>query len=104
MKIIDSFNSRSSTQPERIRVDQLETNGTGDEVCLTGFTSLEKKKFGELLANKGFKIRGTLTSNLRILITPLGSYMRSPSKEAEAIRIGAQIMDLNSLLINLAMK
>ena len=104
IKIIDSFNSRSPKTIEKFKSSHLKTNGSGDEVCLTGLTDQEKKKFGELLANKGFEIRGTVTSSLRILITPSGSYMRSPSKEAEAIRVGAQIMDLNSLLINLAMK
>ena len=55
MKIIDSFNSRSSTQPERFRLDQLETNETGDEVCLTRFTSLEKRSLVSYLPTRGLK-------------------------------------------------
>jgi NAD-dependent DNA ligase len=102
MKIIDSFNSRSPKTVEKFNPIQLKTNGCGDEVCLTGFTDQEKKKFGEFLAEKGFKVRGNVTSNLRILITPSGSYTRSPAKEAEAIRVGARIMDLNSLIHRLA--
>lgn len=100
-KIIESFNSRASAQPEKFKVGHLKSNGSGNEVCLTGFTSLEKKKFGELLAKNGFRIRGSVTSGLSFLITPSGSYQRSPSKEAEARRVGAEIIDLNSLLQSL---
>jgi DNA polymerase III alpha subunit (gram-positive type) len=102
MKIIDSFNSRSPKTVEKFNPSHLKTNGSGDEVCLTGFTDQEKKKFGEFLAEKGFKVRGNVTSNLRILITPSGAYTRSPGKEAEAVRVGARIMDLNSLIHRLA--
>jgi DNA polymerase III alpha subunit (gram-positive type) len=102
MKIIDSFNSRSPKTVEKFNPSQLKTNGHGDEVCLTGFTDQEKKKFGEFLAEKGFKVRGNVTTNLRILITPSGSYTRSPAKEAEAIRVGARIMDFNTLIHRLA--
>jgi hypothetical protein len=100
MKILDSFNSRSPKTMGKFKSSHLKINGSGDEVCLTGFTS-EEKKFGELLANKGFKIRGTVTSNLRILIIPSGSYMRNPSKEAEARRVGAEVIDPNSFVQSL---
>jgi hypothetical protein len=50
---------------------------------------------------KRFRIRSDVTSNLRILITPSGSHKRSPGKEAEATRVGAKIMDLNTLMKSL---
>ena len=80
MKIIDSFNSRSPKTTEIFKSSQLKTNDYGDEVCLTGFTDQEKKKFGELLAKKGYRIRGNVTSELRFLVTPSGSYKGSPTK------------------------
>ena len=103
-KIIDSFNTqgRNRNQSARIKPGTLVKNGQGDGVCLTGFTASEKERFGKLLVEKGFNVRSGVTSGLRFLITPSGSYMRSPAKEAEAIRVGAKIVDLNSFLKNFA--
>ena len=98
MKIIDSFNSRSIKTTEKFKPTNLEVNGSGEEVCLTGFTYQEKMKFGEQLAKKGYKVRSSVTSGLKFLVTPSGSYKGSPSKEIEAENVGAKIIELNSLL------
>ena len=100
-KIIDSFNFQAKVRKggsERFNPNNMKINGEGDEVCLTGFTTQEKMKFGELLAKKGYRVRSSVTTGLRFLVTPSGSYTRSPSKEAEAVRVGAEVMDLNSFL------
>ena len=96
MKIIESFNSRSPRKTEKFKSTNLERNGAGDEICLTGFTNQEKMKFGEQLAKKGYRVRTSVTSGLRFLVTPSGSYKGSPSKEIEAKNVGAKIVDLNS--------
>ena len=98
IKILDSFNSRSPKTSEKFKSGNLKANGTGDEVCLTGFTDQEKMKFAELLAKKGYRVRTSVTAGLRFLVTPSGSYKRSPAKEIEAKNIGAKIVDLNTLL------
>ena len=98
MKIIDSFNSRSPKTTEKFKATQLQVNGTGDEICLTGFTNQEKMKFGEILAKKGYRVTSSVTTGLRFLVTPSGSYKGSPSKEIEAKNVGAKIVDLNSFL------
>jgi DNA polymerase III epsilon subunit-like protein len=99
-KIIDSFNSRSPKITEKFKTNHLKINGSGDEVCLTGFTNQEKMKFGELLAKKGFRVRTSVTSGLRFLVTPSGTYKGSPLKEFEAKNVGAKIVDLNSFLLS----
>ncbi len=98
MKILDSFNSRAPKTTEKFKSTNLEANGSGDEVCLTCFTNQEKMKFGELLAKKGYRVRSSVTSGLRFLVTPSGSYKGSPSKEIEAKNVGAKIVDLNTFL------
>lgn len=97
-KIIDSFNSQVSVRTERFKIGKMQNNGSGDEVCLTGFTSVEKEKFSKLLAGKGFRVRSNVSTGLRYLITPSGAYSRSPVKEDGARRNGAEVIDLNSLL------
>ena len=104
-KIIDSFNTQAKARRvgvQKFNPKNMKINGEGEEICLTGFTTQEKMKFGELLAKKGYRVRSSVTSGLRFLVTPSGSYMRSPSKEAEAVRVGAEIMDLNTLMHRLA--
>ena len=65
-------------------------------------TQLEKIKFGEQLAKKGYRVRSSVTSGLRFLVTPSRSYKGSPGKEIEAKNVGAKIIDLNSLLTRFA--
>ncbi len=101
LKIIDSFNTQAKVRTggiQRFNAKNMKINGSGDEVCLTGFTNQEKMKFGELLAKKGYRVRTSVTSDLRFLVTPSGSYKGSPSKEIEAKNVGAKIVDLNSFL------
>ena len=102
-KIIDSFNTqgRNRSQFVRFKTGNLQKNPKGEDVCLTGFTAAEKERFGKLLVEKGFNVRAVVTSGLRLLVTPTENYNRSPGKEAEARRVGAEIVDLNSLLQSL---
>jgi DNA polymerase III alpha subunit (gram-positive type) len=100
-KIIDSFNTQAKARRvgvEKFNPKDMKINGEGDEVCLTGFTTQEKMKFGELLAKKGCRVKTSVTSGLKFLVTPSGSYNRSPTKEMEAKNVGAKVVDLNSLL------
>jgi DNA polymerase III alpha subunit (gram-positive type) len=101
LKIIDSFNTQAKVRNggiQRFNTKKMKINGSGDEICLTGFTDQEKMKFGELLAKKGYRVRTSVTSDLRFLVTPSNSYKGSPSKEIEAKNVGAKIVDLNSFL------
>lgn len=103
-KIIDSFNAQEksrNTITKKFSTTALKMNGEGDEICLTGFTNQEKMKFGEILAKKGYRVRSSVTSGLRYLVTPSGTYSRSPGKEAEARRVGAEVVEVKSLLTNL---
>jgi hypothetical protein len=100
-KIIDSFNTQAKARrvgAEKFNPKNMKINGEGDEICLTGFTTQEKMKFGELLAKKGYRVRSSVTSGLRFLVTPSGTYSRSPGKEAEARRVGAEVVEMKSLL------
>jgi NAD-dependent DNA ligase len=76
----------------------MQVNGGGDEICLTGFTTQEKMKLGEILAKKGCRFISSVTSGLRFLVTPAGTYKGSRSKEIEAKNVGSKIVDLNTLL------
>jgi DNA polymerase III alpha subunit (gram-positive type) len=99
-KIIDSFNTqaRNRSRSEGFKTGSLLKNEKGEDVCLTGFTGAEKERFGKLLVEKGFNVRAGVTSGLRYLITPTGSYSRSPGKEAFAKKNGVKVVDLNSFL------
>jgi DNA polymerase III alpha subunit (gram-positive type) len=101
LKIIDSFNSLAQTRnidSERFSTSKLKSNGSGAEVCLTGFSNQEKMKFGEILAKKGYKVTTSVTSGLKFLVIPSGAYKGSPSKENEAKNVGAKVVQLSSLL------
>jgi hypothetical protein len=100
-KFIQTLKAEAQVHKERFKIGDLKTNGKGSEVCLTGFTKDEKMKFSDILIKRGFRIRTSVNPTLRMLVTPSGSYSRSPSKEAEAKRIGAEIIDLNSLLLRI---
>ncbi len=97
-KFINSLNPQSPNNGERFKLGNLETNGKGEEVCLTGFTTEEKMKFAGLLTEKGYRIRTSVNPDLKFLVTPSKTYDRSPGKVAEARRVGAAVIDLNSLL------
>ncbi len=62
----------------------MKINGLGDEICLTGFTTQEKMKYGELLASKGYRVTTSVTTGLKFLVIPSRSYKRIPGKEGRA--------------------
>jgi hypothetical protein len=98
LEVLHSLCPMSDFNDQPLRVSRLITNGTGKEVCLTGFTDREKKEFANKLAEMGFKIRGDVTKGLNFLIVPSKTYIRSPKKEEKAKAVGARIIDLNTFL------